>query len=104
MPVEQSGLWEQERLGLLPGKEARPQGWVWGSLEGHRQKYCHRAENREGAEGWPSMLAEQANGYLAQSLKAAFLFGSFACRANTGRLEFPLGLSPTQTGLAKTFN
>ena len=33
-----------------------------------------------------------------------FCLALFACRANTGRLEFPLGLSPTQTGLAKAFN
>lgn len=36
--------------------------------------------------------------------KQHFCLALFACRANTGRLEFPLGLSPTQTGLAKAFS
>lgn len=33
--------------------------------------------------------------------KQHFCLALLACRTNTGRLEFPLGLSPTQTGLAK---
>lgn len=57
---------------------------------------CPRGQIGEGAmqKAGPTLLANLANGYLAL----------FACRANTGRLEFPLGLSPTQTGLAKAFS
>ena len=36
--------------------------------------------------------------------KQHFCLALFACRANTGSLEFPLGPSPTQTGLAKAFS
>lgn len=57
---------------------------------------CPRGQLGEGdmQRAGPTRLANQANGYLAL----------FTFRTNTGRLEFPLGLSPTQTGLVKAFS
>lgn len=71
------------------------------------RRSCHRAENweRVTCRGlaqfcWQSKLMD----IWHKVQKQHFCLALFAFRANTGRLEFPLGLSPTQTGLAEAFN
>lgn len=95
-----------------PSREALGMGhWVV-VLEGQAafkgtRRSCHRAENweRVTCRGlaqfcWQSKLMD----IWHKVQKQHFCLALFAFRANTGRLEFPLGLSPTQTGLAEAFN
>lgn len=96
-----------------PDPAGKPWAWATG-LWCWRARLPLRAQAEAvTAENWERVICRGLVQFCWQSKpmdiwhkvqKQHFCLALFAFRANTGRLEFPLGLSPTQTGLAEAFN